>query len=574
MPEKLKITNCHTHIFTADQVPPLLGKTLIPWPLFYLANINWLIALVRSVNSGKIRAIFYQIKVPVDRIVFWYQGQTEHWLLTKVAAWIFKLTVTVLCGLFMLSFLRRFFEDQKGLIRRGIDFVFSHPFLVQVNSIHWGWKLVILVLSIIFFKWVRNLAMMMLFAAMTFLKGVLGSANVQLLKRYYNIAILCRYKRQRDILGVLQSSYPEGTKFVILPMDLDYARAGLPKQHYPQQLAELIKLKNESIQGEFIKPFVFADPRRIEADPSYYQTIVDCLEKKNFSGIKIYPALGYYPFDKNLLELFLYACEKEVPIMTHCIRGVIFYRGMKKKAWDRHPVFEENDMGTTKKLRLKQFDNVDYINNFTHPLNYLCLLDPVFLKVVLFDLPAVTEKDKALTEKLYELYGFTKGEDATSSTLQKDLKKLKICFGHFGGEDEWARYITRDRDDFDNDYITHPSFYHWYKNPIYRNWKEETWYSHIRSIMMNPAYPNVYADISFILYDEAILSLLKATLQVDGLKDRILYGTDFYVVRQKGTDKKLWTDIQAHLSIEELKLIAQANPDNYLRTLLAGSGPT
>jgi len=81
---------------------------------------------------------------------------------------------------------------------------------------------------------------------------------------------------------------------------------------------------------------------------------------------------------------------------------------------------------------------------------------------------------------------------------------------------------------------------------------------------MNPEYTNVYADISFIIYDEKIISLLKSSLAVPHLKDRILYGTDFYVVRQKGTDKKFWTDIQAHLSTEEIKLIAVDNPATFI----------
>lgn len=81
---------------------------------------------------------------------------------------------------------------------------------------------------------------------------------------------------------------------------------------------------------------------------------------------------------------------------------------------------------------------------------------------------------------------------------------------------------------------------------------------------MNKEYPNVYADISFIIYDPNIISLLKSSLAVPHLQDRILYGTDFYVVRQKGNDKKFWLDIQAHLTPAEMKLIAVDNPAEFI----------
>jgi len=83
---------------------------------------------------------------------------------------------------------------------------------------------------------------------------------------------------------------------------------------------------------------------------------------------------------------------------------------------------------------------------------------------------------------------------------------------------------------------------------------------------MTGEYPNVYADISFIIYDPNIISLLKSSLAVPRLQDRILYGTDFYVVRQKGNDKKFWLDIQAHLTPAEMKLIAVDNPAGFLGT--------
>lgn len=190
----------------------------------------------------------------------------------------------------------------------------------------------------IFFKSVRNLAKTLLFAALSFLKQMMGSASIQLLKRYYNIAVLCEYKLQEDIYKVLVNSYPDKTRFVVLPMDLDYIGAGKPKQPYMLQLDQLIALQANPTLAPCLEPFVFADPRRFSEDSTYYNKVINCLEN-GFAGIKIYPALGYYPFDENLLKLYFYACSKGIPITTHCIRGVIFYRGFKKQEWDYHPIF-------------------------------------------------------------------------------------------------------------------------------------------------------------------------------------------------------------------------------------------
>lgn len=555
-----KITNCHTHIFTGDHVPPYLGKTLMPFPFYYILNIRFMIYLVRMIRTGWISDGYYGIKRPVDNFIFWWQSLTEHNLIKKIIAWLIKFMIVAVCFIFMISFLTGFFEE--GWIKSVFLWILRNPLAVSIAAIHPLYKIIILVFGMILVKWVRNIAKLLLFTTFKFLKIIFGQANVQLLERYYNIALLSKDKTEKYIFSVLTRSYPEGSSFVVLPMDMDYAGAGKARQGYLEQLDNLISLKQERANKEIMKPFVFADPRRIKEQPGYYSKIIECLEVHKFSGIKIYPALGYYPFDKYLLQLFLYACTNEIPITTHCIRGVIYYRGMKKKEWDYHPVFTETKEGK-EKLRLTQFKNIDFINNFTHPMNYLCLLDPSLLKQVLFNLD-----HDAYTEGIYKLYGFIKNDTAATSELAHDLRNLKLCFGHFGGEDEWSEYIKRDRSPYENYYMTDPTYSGNPESAAGAMWHRSTWYSIIRNIIMNPSYPNVYADISFIIYDENILSLLKSSLQVPKLRDRILYGTDFYVVRQKGTDKKFWLDIQGHLSGDDIRRIAVKNPDTFLQNKL------
>ena len=77
-------------------------------------------------------------------------------------------------------------------------------------------------------------------------------------------------------------------------------------------------------------------------------------------------------------------------------------------------------------------------------------------------------------------------------------------------------------------------------------------------------YENVYADISYILHDEVILPILKQTLSNTELQAKVLYGTDFYVVRNHKSDKAILADMRAGLTEVEFDLIARYNPRGYL----------
>jgi hypothetical protein len=132
--------------------------------------------------------------------------------------------------------------------------------------------------------------------------------------------------------------------------------------------------------------------------------------------------------------------------------------------------------------------------------------------------------------------------------------------------------FEKDRYDFSNQLTKHPksgiNFLMTVKNKPSPGkpellWKYADWYSIICSMMLQ--YPNVYADISYILHGDAeIMPLLKSTLHNDGLKEKVLYGTDFFVVRNHKSDKNMFADMSAGLSEEEFDQIARANPIKFL----------
>jgi hypothetical protein len=327
-------------------------------------------------------------------------------------------------------------------------------------------------------------------------------------------------------------------------------------------------------------PFIFVDPRRITAEKDFFTYTVsednkvilgDCfikeyIENKNFSGFKIYPALGYFPFDERLLPLWKYAADNGIPIMTHCIRGVIYYRGRKEKSWDFHPVFEqftgdENNPqpGDYRPMLLSQMKAVEVQEIFTHPLNYACLYKKDLLKKLV---------GRVEDPRIKQLFGYNE----IDQTISRGLCHLKLCFGHFGGEDEWLQFFEKDRSNFGHQLVQFPeegiNFLKTKgeekRGKLEQIWKTADWYSIICSLMLQ--HDHVYADISYILHgDLQILPLLRSTLQHPELKKRILYGSDFYVVRNHKSDKNMLADIKGGLLKEEFDLISRTNPLEYLK---------
>ena len=83
-------------------------------------------------------------------------------------------------------------------------------------------------------------------------------------------------------------------------------------------------------------------------------------------------------------------------------------------------------------------------------------------------------------------------------------------------------------------------------------------------------YPNVYADISYILHSNLeIQPLLKQTLQNPGLRMKVLYGTDFFVVRNHKSDKNMLADMMGGLSEEDFDQIARDNPEVFLKNKIS-----
>ena len=208
-------------------------------------------------------------------------------------------------------------------------------------------------------------------------------------------------------------------------------------------------------------------------------------------------------------------------------------------------------------LLLPDVKNEAYCNNFGHPLNYLCLLDERLLRRVVSNASA----------EVKALFGFRD----LAVPMERDLSHLKLCFGHYGGDDQWRSYFGKDRDSYNSQLKTKPLIGVNFFKPgditesftlLEQIWKHVDWYSIITSLMLQKE--NVYADISYIIHDNEIVPLLKQTLQNTKLRQRVLFGTDFYVVRNHKSEKQMLAELITHLSDHDFDQIARDNPKKYL----------
>lgn len=557
MPSEKPFINTHTHIFTAGDVPPFLARGILPWPVYFLTHIPTILR-IRRFYLKYIDHAWFKVK-------FFYQ----RFLTYLNTSWIKVIYNLLLYVLFLVSavFVLDYFMD---------NFSFGPEIPLSVRT---G----IILITLILLPWSRKILQSLGGIFFTPLRLWKPGPFINFLKRYMLIVSYASYNDQKNTFAKLFKMYPDRSRFVVLTMDMAYMGAGKPTHDYIRQLSSLEKLTKETSRNRHydkLIPFLCIDPRRFSdgkthRDRAFFRHslspdgqiiledsfVKDFLEGKNgqlpsFHGIKLYPALGYYPFDERLLPLWLYCQDKGLPITTHCIMGTIYFRGKLPMGSMDHPVFEQNGSA----LKLKGRNNANFQFNHTHPLNYLVLLDKELLS------RHIGKNCSATTKTLF-------GYDEATGLVSRDLSNLKINLAHYGGEDQWALFLERDRQDIAQ---------HINKNPfrgtrlVRENtkespgtdhaswlWDKADWYTLISSLMLQ--YPNVYADISYTLHDEKIYPLLKQSLKNIKLRRKILFGTDFYVVRNHLSEKSILTQLYQYLDRSEIRWICYENPDNFLR---------
>ena len=636
-----KIINAHTHVFTSQFVPPFLAKTIVPWPLYFLANTRWIVGLAKryyryknaikfpnnSTDDGGWDTIYKRRRKERTHSLLYYNLKSRLYLYIPYKIIVFWLSlITAFYVVEWLALLIGLSADTSSTIEYIKDKLDEYYLYFEFN----GWlKLLWVAMVIIFINWSRRAVWFAVKSIFPIFNKIISKKGMELLERYLLMGRFALYGSQKNVAQRALHQLPPGSEMVILPMDMDYMGAGKTKirrdllktkvknlkngweasdyedtyKYQMRELWEFVRTRRASDSPEQYHPFLFVDPRRTQEEGANFfdyelvngrMSLKPCfiktyMEDRKFSGFKIYPALGYYPFDEYLLPIWRYASENNIPIMTHCVIGVIYYRGKKQKAWNFHPVFKQHykDKRTnpSEPMLLTQIKNVALQFNFTHPMNYLCLLEEKFLKEVL---------KQAKSDEVRDLFGYK--DEATP--LAYNLSNLKICLAHYGGEEEWTKYLETDRDVYSRSIVKDPDVgIEFMKNSqgkfsdskINSLWHDTDWYALITSLLMK--YENMYADLSYIISKPSIYPLLNLTLQKgedyekqyekyeaellpnkkashlkgrNRLRSHILYGTDFYVVRNHNSDKDLFVETKAALSEESFDLIARENTFNYL----------
>jgi predicted TIM-barrel fold metal-dependent hydrolase len=200
--------------------------------------------------------------------------------------------------------------------------------------------------------------------------------------RFAEILEISFNKTQRDVFETVRGFYSSGTRFVVLPMDMDLMGAGKVAKPIDIQHAELAALRD--IYPESVIAFAAVDPRH----DGVVEKTIRLIEEQGFLGIKLYPPTGYHPNDPTLWPLYAYAEQHGVPVLTHCSRPAsVQYRGKPTDRMRTDPLSGEQ----------LELNRLQLLTLFTDPDTYR----PILSK----------------------------------------HPRLRICLAHFGGAGDWDRWL-------------------------------------------------------------------------------------------------------------------------------------
>jgi predicted TIM-barrel fold metal-dependent hydrolase len=322
-------------------------------------------------------------------------------------------------------------------------------------------------------------------------------------KRLIAFAKIGMLQHQQEVFEHLRKAYEydDNWKFIVLTMDMDHMNAGKAQENFYAQIEEIYALKKQFPKQIF--GFVGFDPRNADG----LHTVQHSIERKHFYGVKLYPPLGFYPFDHRMESLYAYAQEHQIPLMTHCDIGGIHYQSdekwgiLKKKNRisdaHRRPV---SFCGIPEEIQQRLNDDTDYAcfrYNFSNPVNY----EPVL----------------------------------------KQFPDLKICLAHAGG----SIYMNHDQKNIDERKCTALG--------------TQNWFDRVKSLLR---YKNVYTDVSYTLYEHAVFDDIAALIRE--FPDKVLFGTDFFMTEKENPEQKLVKDFRAAISADQWEQITEHNPRRYL----------
>ena len=114
---------------------------------------------------------------------------------------------------------------------------------------------------------------------------------------------------------------------------------------------------------------------------------------------------------------------------------------------------------------------------------------------------------------------------------------LKISMAHFGSGYYWKEYLEK------------PG------NP-------DNWFTIIRKMLAE--YPNFYTDVSFTMSDPSYFALLKVIMADENIAEKILFGSDYYMVETESNERRFGLELRAFLGEHLFRQLSHSNPEKFL----------
>ena len=350
----------------------------------------------------------------------------------------------------------------------------------------------------------------------------------EVVDRYIEFVKMGTAATQKDIFDQISKTYTKygDFKIIVLTQVFDYLDVERDSNHIKveTQVEQVAELKRNALYQKILYPFLGIDPRQTGIDLLTEWTQKYINKDMGFYGIKIYPAYGFFPFDKRLDPVWAWAEANEVPVMTHCTRGGSYYLGTFDSIFNNAVL-----------------DFSDYPEN-----------DPYVNKII--DRLSSLSNDKSIQKNNHYWCNVFGNPDNYRLILSK-YPKLKICLAHLGGSNEVIRSQAVNKSDKD-----------------YPDYLQDNWYEEVIQLMKD--YTNVYSDISYTLSDKNAMDIIvkmftdRSLIDLNGtpLINKLMYGTDFYLTQQEelGDEPDLQTIFTTKFQKPEINLLAYQNPTNYL----------
>jgi hypothetical protein len=272
------IINCHTHIFTGENIPPYIGKKFMPAILYRLLTVPLIIGICK---------FWFTSKYSPYKFNFSFQNSNLKKNLVKLKLfwqniWLIR-TLVDLIGFLLVIFssyllFKYFFKEIKFCDNLLIKlYKTPHLELLENDAI----QILIIQFTITAIPYGRKIAMMIFRNSKKLSLLFINEDQLKFITRYISIGRFAYYKEQNAIFKRLTKQYPKDTQFVVLPMDMEFMEAGKVKAigSYQTQMEKLKKIKQKN--PKTIHPFVFVDPRRENVG------YTDFFKWRNISSIRL-----------------------------------------------------------------------------------------------------------------------------------------------------------------------------------------------------------------------------------------------------------------------------------------------